>query len=741
MATPIVPTPPPTTRVYYPSSQFTFGGGLLQPKGEKKIDLARQSVAVPGSQEPGYSPIFRNALLPDRLMVTDDEAVHTLYDNFNKGVALAPSGPCAGHRRYDPLTKKYSDTYYWQTYKDIEARRDLFGAGLMKVREEIGLHNSKIGKLKGFTDKYQGPQGFTVGIWSLNRPEWLITDQANSAYSNVSIALYDTLGAETVEYCVKDSELSIIVASAARCADLLSLSNKLVPVVKALICMDDEEAFGPDGNKLEVLRKWSKSVGIRFYSFGEVEKLGREFPREHIPPSPDSIMSISYTSGTTGNPKGVLLTHKNMLAAKAASSLLYNSHDVNEGGVKALLSYLPLAHIYERNVENWWLGAGQAVGYFHGDIFGLLEDATVLKPWLFPSVPRLINRIVSSVQAKLDLPGFKGFLAKKAVEAKLKNLADSQQFTHALWDNLVFRKVRDALGGNVGLVVSGAAPIAPETMNFMKAAFRSFAVEGYGATETSAACTVEHPKDFKRSIGPPSACNEIRLRDLPEMNYTSKNGFPMKGELLVRGNNVFVGYYGMEDKTREALDDQGWYHTGDVASVDEAGRFRIVDRVKNIYKLAQGEYVAPEKLESELASALPLIAQIFIHGDSNKAHLVAIVSVEPERFSAFSKGVTGEEVAMTDLPALEKACKNPKVVQAFMKEVERAAKSLKFQGFEVPRQVHLLHTPFSMDLLTPTLKMKRNIASDYFKTIINDLYSNFKEKENENAPGTIRAKL
>jgi len=370
---------------------------------------------------------------------------------------------------------------------------------------------------------------------------------------------------------------------------------------------------------------------------------------------------------------------------------------------------------------------------------GIVEDIQVLKPYFFPSVPRLLNRVVAGVRAKLELPGLKGKLAQKAITDKTANLQDGQ-YSHWLWDNLIFPKVRAAMGGNLGLVVSGAAPIAGETLTFIRAAFRTAALEGYGATETCATATCSlHMDNKESSIGPVATCCEIRLREIPEMNYNC-TGILKRGELLIRGPNVFKGYYLDEAKTAEALDKDGWYHTGDVASIDAAGRVRIIDRVKNIYKLGQGEYVAPEKLETSLLNAVPFIASLFIHGDSVRNHLVAIVVVEPERFAALSSNITGNKIAPTDLKALQEACNNPKVNQFVVDEVERASRGLKFAGFEVPRQVHLVVEPFAGDLVTPTLKVKRNVAALHFKKEIDRMYSSYKEVNTKGA-GDIASKL
>lgn len=724
-------TPP---RVYHPSSAFNFSSETLS---IPQPDLKVQSVPVPGSAQPGFSPIYRNVRAAGGLIGSIDATKYkTLYDNFNLGLSRGQGRPCIGHRPWDPVNKVYANDFYWQTYEEVAIRRNNFGAGLLVVRDQVGLLNSKEGKVQGWTDKLPGPEGFTVGIWSQNRPEWFIVDVANHAYNNVTVALYDTLGADSTEYVMEHSSVTVLVASSARAADALTIAKKL-PTLKAIIVMDDIQETAPgEPTTVDHLKRWGQTVGLRVYGFGEVEALGLKTPRSHIPPQAADLASICYTSGTTGNPKGALLTHRALLGAAHASSSLV---DLSVSAPRKLISYLPLAHIYERNVEAFWVSAGMAIGYFHGDLLGIVDDIQILKPYFFPSVPRLLNRVVSGVKTKIEVPGLKGALVKKALADKLYNLERGSN-RHLFWDALIFPKIRAALGGNVGLIVSGAAPISGDVLSFIKIAFRTEAIEGYGATETCAVATVQLPGDNVASIGPPAHVCEVRLRDIPEMNYVT-SGNLKRGELLIRGFNIFSGYYKDPEKTAEALDKDGWYHSGDVGSIDESGRVRIVDRVKNIYKLGQGEYVAPENLEVKLQNQLPVIAQIFIHGDSLRNHLVAIIVPEPERFAVFAGNILGQTITATDLGALNTACNHPKVLQAFVDEIERAGRALKFAGFEVPRQVHLLMDPFAGELVTPSFKVKRNVASAHFKSVIDKLYNSYKEKSSAGGAGDIGAKL
>jgi len=321
-------------------------------------------------------------------------------------------------------------------------------------------------------------------------------------------------------------------------------------------------------------------------------------------------------------------------------------------------------------------------------------------------------------------PGVKGFLFRRAVSTKLANLEASGCLTHKLWDALVFKKIQAILGGRVMAISSGGAPVIGDTMNFMKIAFACDVVEGFGLTETCAVGTRTWPDDpsaLSGTIGGPAHVNEIKLIDVPDLNYMSTDIFP-RGEICIRGDNVFQRYYKDESKTAEVLDSEGWLHSGDVAELDSVGRFRIIDRIKNIVKLQQGEYVALEKIEN-LYQGCPLVAQIYIHADPFQDHLVAIVVPDPIRLLAIV-----EEAGLpysTDTFNAAAAVKDPEVNKAVLKSLTTdVRKSGDLQGFEIVKALYLTMEEFDVqsDTMTPTFKIKRRQAYEKHKANIESLY-------------------
>ena len=309
---------------------------------------------------------------------------------------------------------------------------------------------------------------------------------------------------------------------------------------------------------------------------------------------------IVTNTGTTGLPKGAVLTHKNLLSFAAAANELMKRGEVYQFTKEdSYLSYLPLAHVFERVVVVTLIYAGGQVGFYQGDTLKLLDDVAELKPTIFASVPRLYNRIYDKVMAGVANASFvASFLFKTAYASKKSNLATGS-VTHPIWDRLVFAKVRAKLGGRVKMMMSGAAPISPDVMDFLRICFSATVQEGYGQTETAAGMTLTVAQDVTSGhVGVPFPNCEVKLIDLPEMGYTSADKPFPRGEICSRGNNIFREYYKQADKTAETIDKDGWCHSGDVGQWDAQGRLQIIDRVKNMFKLAQGEYVAAERIET-----------------------------------------------------------------------------------------------------------------------------------------------
>jgi long-chain acyl-CoA synthetase len=299
------------------------------------------------------------------------------------------------------------------------------------------------------------------------------------------------------------------------------------------------------------------------------------------------------------------------------------------------ISYLPLAHMLERLVVNTCIINGYSIGYFQGNILKIKEDLAALKPTKFVSVPRLFNKFYSILSSKMnEKTGFTEKLVKKAVETKLKNLRTKGVVKHNLYDQLVFKKMKAVLGGRVSWMLSGGAPIAGEVLEMLQICFSCKIVEGYGQTETGASgCVTDLKETRSGNIGAPMLCCEVKLVDVAEMNYFSTDMVDGKnvprGEICMKGPNVMDCYFQQKEKTEETIDKDGWLHTGDVGAIIEGGCVKIIDRMKNLFKMAQGEYVAVEKLENKYIQS-PFVSQIFVYGNAYQHYLVAIIVPEQE---------------------------------------------------------------------------------------------------------------
>ncbi|KAI7899938.1 uncharacterized protein BX663DRAFT_477474 [Cokeromyces recurvatus] len=668
-----------------------------------KFSLEKQTYEVPGSRTPGQTGIYRNAQRP----VVEESfspKVRSIIDIFNNGLKISKDRPCVGVRSIKNAQTGERGPYVWQTYRQVNHRLTNFGSGLLNYLN----HNMNENRT----------QNIPIGIWSVNRPEWTITDLACAAYSLYTVALYDTLGPDTVEYVINHAELETIVCSGDHIADLLKLKHML-PHLKTIISMDsiDEPSRPGIASKSDIIKAWATEKNVQLVDFNFIEDLGKKNRRSYNYPKSEDLACIMYTSGTTGMPKGAMLTHGNFVSALSASyqSLGGSSEDSS-------ISYLPLAHIFGRICDMICLCLGGRLGYFSGDMNLIVEDIQELKPTIFATVPRLLNRVYGKIVAStINAPGTTGALARRAVATKLANLEAGKGYTHPFWDRLIFNKVKKALGGQVRIIVTGSAPIGKDVMQFLRIALCCDIREGYGATETSAASTIHYPNEYKAGhIGAPFTCNELKLVDVPEMNYLSTDPYP-RGEICIRGPNVFKGYFKDEEKTREALDDEGWYHTGDIGMINERGCIVIIDRKKNIFKLAQGEYIAPEKIENIYAKD-PVIGQIYLHGDSLQSSLVAIVVPDPDTLAS---------IVQTKLPHIHakklsfiELCKVPEVNALVLHQMNKVGKKADMRGFEFAKAIYLESDPFTVekDLLTPTFKVKRPQAKKYYEKQITELY-------------------
>jgi long-chain acyl-CoA synthetase len=426
-----------------------------------------------------------------------------------------------------------------------------------------------------------------------------------------------------------------------------------------------------------------------------------------------------------------------------------------------VLSYLPLAHIMERMVVACMASVGGAIGFWASDRDTLikstdpkyLSDIQELKPDIFVAVPRVIEKLKEGAdETARQTKGIKKFLLNKAKKHKTANLSNTDSYEAAekknsFLDKKIFTKTKAALGGNVRLILTGAAPLSAELHLWMKVMFGAPVIQGYGLTETCANGTISHP-DSKifGEVGPPVDAVEIKLQDIPDMGYVARKKDVDEekkdrygGEILIRGAPVSQGYYKDPEKTAEDFDEDGWFHTGDIGLWTEQGTLKIIDRKKNIFKTAFGEYVSPEALEM-VYSQSDLVGQMMVHGDGTEKELVAIVVPSNDGTKAWAAehgiALPQPKKGKSKFPAAEQfkdwiaddKFKN-QLATALTKQFAGSAKDASFKGFERISYVIVVGEFIPDVMLTPTFKLKRNFIREGYAKEIKAAYAAIKKEQ------------
>ncbi|CAJ0580921.1 unnamed protein product, partial [Mesorhabditis spiculigera] len=644
---------------------------------ELKLNWDQQSIEL--AKQPG---VFKCGYLLDDNVDTVETAypeVKTLYDVFLRGIDKSENGDCLGRRNGE-------DPYDWVSYSDVFRQSRDIGAALI----------TRLGLKPGNTTN--------VGVYARNSPEWFVTALGCIQHSLVVVPLYDTLGAEAADYIIQQADIEVIFVDNLDKVKKLGGTSDKIPTLKHVIVIDN---ISPDD--------LPKDTGFEIHTFAEVLNYGQQNPQKmHLPTKEDTYI-ICYTSGTTGTPKGVVLSHKNVVANLAAFELLVaNFLDQKIGKGDTIISYLPLSHMFEQMCHWSMIQAGARIGYFRGNILGLNQDLQALRPTVFPVVPRLLNRFYDAIQGQLRKAGpVQRAVFNFAYARKLAMLKKGICTTETVWDTLVFKKIQDQMGGQVRLMATGSAPISAEVLETCRVALGATIFEGYGQTECTALATNTWPGEFEGGhTGGPAPCTLIKLEDVPELNYFAAE---RKGEILIKGPHVTSGYYKEPEKTAEIIDADGFLHTGDIGYLQPNGTLKIIDRKKHIFKLAQGEYVAPEKIENIYTRA-PSVQQVFVDGDSLERYLIAVVVPETKPLVEWD----GKKRSIQEI------CKDPKAAEYVLQELVRIGKENKLNSIEQVKHVILEADPFSVEngLLTPTLKAKRpQLRLKYFDTM-KEIYKN-----------------
>ncbi|KAJ2741481.1 medium-chain fatty acid-CoA ligase faa2, partial [Coemansia sp. BCRC 34301] len=647
------------------------------------------SIEVPGAPAiPGETKPRIAASKTDGQLTANREGVNNMHDNFLRGMELAgKDAACLGYR---PIGDDGTPgPYTWMT----------FG--------ELGQTASNVGS--GFAKLGVAPKS-CIGLFSPNRIEWSIVEHASYIYNYITVPMYDTLGIDAIKYMAVETEMSLLAIAPEKLSIFFDLWAAL-PLIKTVVVFGKIPA--------EYANSASIPEGAQLMTLDDVVALGAKDALAPLPDTPataNDICTICYTSGTTGTPKGVVLSHLCFLSTvNCVSERIALGFVPRIDNTDVHLSILPLAHCLERCLHAVLTGHGVRVGFNQGDIRKILDDINTLKPSILVGVPRIFNRIHDQVWAQVKAKGgMASTLFNHAYNSKKENLRNSSN-KHWLWDRLVFKTVRQKFGGNLRLIISGSAPISSDVLDFLRIAFSATVLEGYGLTETSGPSGVSIPTDMKAgNVGCTLGNCMYKLISVPEMNYVADSTTERPcGEVCVKGNNVFTEYYKRPDLTAEAKSADGWLFTGDIGTFDERGNLVIIDRRKNMFKLSQGEYVAPERIEIIYTNS-PLVDQTYIHGDSLQSAVVAIVVPNEE----FMRRLIAETPALAHLTAKNlsyaELCLEPEVVGFYLIVFQGWGRKNDLKGFEIPKNLFLESTPFSVEnnVLTPTFKVKRPVAKD-----------------------------
>ena len=418
--------------------------------------------------------------------------------------------------------------------------------------------------------------------------EWVLAEYGIYCLGGATIPMYDTLGPDTVHFILSQTSAKTVVCTRAELKHLCEAKQSGgCPYFSHVVLVD---------GVIPAAAEMAKKASLEVLSYAKVEAMGAQLiatqGHKHNPPSGKDVSTFCYTSGTTGDPKGALITHENIISHIAGMKNVFRGQIYDRH-----LSYLPLAHIFERVVEPAVLMAGGSIAFSRGNPLWLIEDMQACRPTILPVAPRVLNKIHDKIVNGISAAGgAKKKIFDAALAAKTRGLQQGH-LKNALYDRLIFNKIKKALGmDHLRFMVSGSAPLSSNVMTFFRCMLGIPVVEGYGQTEGAATATIGLLNDMSTvgHVGAPTSAVEIVLADVPEMGYlhtdTEHRGQPCqgRGEIWIRGPNVFKGYYKDEEKTRETVDEEGWLHSGDIGLWNMEGNLQIIDRKKNIFKLSQG---------------------------------------------------------------------------------------------------------------------------------------------------------
>lgn len=598
------------------------------------------------------------------------QPITTLPGLFRQAVETSGDRPFLG--------AKQNGSYQYQTYRQVAELVDQFSAQLC----ELGLL-----------------PGDRVAQISNNRPEWVITDLGTLNSGGVHVPLYSTVSVEAFSYILNDSQAKFLILETSEHVELLRQSHKELPHLAGVVT---HTPF--DKGDIEIpIWSWDE-----FLDLGEVgiDHFRETLQERQAALQTTDVCSFVYTSGTTGEPKGAMLMHGNFVSN--ALSVRPNIK-VEAGDIE--LSFLPLSHVFERTLYYLVVSLGATIAYAQS-METVRDDILEVRPHLVASVPRLYEKIMAGVQQKAhnaqSLRRTRGHLFEWAIETGRRHHAARMaghvplalKLEYQVATKLVLGKIHQATGGRIKVFASGGAPLRADVCQFFLAA-GFVLIEGYGLTETSPVITMNPPENPKvGTVGKTIGYVEVKIAE--------------DGEILSRGPHIMAGYFNKPEATSEVIDDEGWFHTGDIGEMDSEGYLRITDRKKELLVLSNGKNVAPSPIEQAIKES-PYIEQAIVIGD-NKNFVSALIVPSYEGIKSWcsSQGLTSDPAGLAA---------DPKVYELLTQETVKACQ--RFSHYEQVKKIAVLPRELSQEAgeLTPTLKVKRRVVNKHFKKEIDGIYS------------------
>ncbi|KAF6224887.1 hypothetical protein HO133_010081 [Letharia lupina] len=677
----------------------------------------RMSQSGPFTVEaPGYEPV-KGETIPrrhpdskDKLVTTPSEDVTTIFDILKRSADRFGNAKALGSRK---LVKTHHETKKVKKMVDgktEEVNKDwsffeLSGYSYISFSEyerlalQMGAGLRKLGMIKG--DRLQ--------LFSGTSAHWLAMSHGAVSQSMPIATAYDTLGEEGLKHSLVQTKAKAIFCDPHL---LKTLVNPLKEAreIKFVIYNGDGEVKEENINKLKSTYDY-----LTILSFEELRQLGENNPVDPVPPAADDLCCIMYTSGSTGAPKGVLIKHSAVVASIAGVTTIIGQYI---GPGDRLLTYLPQAHILEFVFENACLYWGGTMGYgspktlSDTSVRNCKGDIREFKPTILVGVPAVWESVKKGVIAKVNQSGMVvKNLFWSALAAKSFLMSTGLPGT-AILDSVVFKKIKDATGGQLRVCMNGGGPIAKDTQRFISLAITPM-ISGYGLTETTAMGALNDPMHWTdNALGDIPSSVEIKLVDFPDAGYFASNN-PPQGEVWIRGPPVFQGYFENEKETKETLTDDGWFKTGDIGEFDKNGHLRMIDRKKNLVKTLNGEYIALEKLESIYRSAT-VVANICVYAATDKNRPVAIIVPAEPALKKLAEENSIEGNGIEDL------VHSKKLNSIVLKEMQAAGRGGGLAGIEIIDGVVLSDEEWNSanGLTTAAQKINRRaLVSKYQKEI------------------------